>query len=249
MSWMRRLRAWATQSAFRFILVFGLLVGGYLFLWTSAFWLLLFPLTGGIDILLLAELSALVGLILSAATWVLLQWQRRRSVNLQVTDARIYGQHLGWRIVAIAIATVAGCCGLWLLHWSFYADYMNSKLAVGWAMSTLGSLYIAFGAVMAIAMTTLKAVYGPEGVEVRCAIPFPGWNGLMLRDDIAAKANISINVLMLMPTYVLYPKEWNKKKLTIWVPKEDDYFRNWIAGIPNADRQFIRNRRKSGPKP
>jgi len=71
----------------------------------------------------------------------------------------------------------------------------------------------------------------------------------MLRSDIAAKKNVSILMLMLMRAYVLYPKERNTRKLTIWVPKEDDYFRNWIAGIPDADRQFFRKRRKSKRKP
>jgi hypothetical protein len=244
---MRRLRTWAMQSAFRFILVFGLLVGGYLFLWTSALWLLLYPLTGGIDIILLAELSALVGLTLSGAMWALLQWQRNRPVNLKITETRIYGQSLGWCIVAVAFATVTGCCGLWLLHWSFYADYMNSKLAAGWSLSALGSLYIASGALIAIAMATHKVVYGPDGVEIRCAIPFPRWTGWMLRSDIAAKRNVSI--FWLKPAYELYPKERNQRQLTIWVPKRDDYFRNWIAGIPDADREFFRNRRRSKRKP
>jgi hypothetical protein len=241
MNWMHRLRAWAMQSAFRFILVFGLLVGGYLFLWTMAIWLSLsrWAAVGGMDIFLLAELSVLAGLTLSGAMWALLLWQRRRQLNWPKrgnglsADVRIYRQSLGWRVAAVAIATVTGCGGLWLMHWSFYLD---SKLAAGWALSTVGSLGIAEGAFVAIAMTTSKAIYYPDAVEIRCAIPFPRSTGRMLRSDIAAKKNRSI----LMPTYLLYPKERSERKLFIWVPKENDYFRNWIAGIPDADRQFFR---------
>jgi hypothetical protein len=147
----------------------------------------------------------------------------------------------------MAIVTGAGCCGLWLLHWSFYAEHVSSKFAAGWSLFALGSLYIAIGALIAIAIETHEAAYGSEGVEIRCAIPLPKWTGWMLRSDIAAKWNASI--FALQPTYVLFPKEPNKKQLTIWVPRRDDYFRNWIAGIPDADRQFVRNRRRPNRKP
>ena len=230
------------QSGFRFILVFGVLVGGYLFLWTTAIWLLS-PWAGGMDVILLAELSVLVGLTSSGAMWVLLLWQRRilrRSTNSLPTEVRIYRLSLGWRAAAMVFATLAGCGGLWLMHWSFYADYINSKLAAGWALFTVGSLGIAEGAFVAIAIMTYKAVYDLAGVEIRCAIPFRGLHTRWLRSDTAAKKNASI--LMLMPAYVLYPKERNARKFLIWVPKEDDYFRNWIAAIPDADRQFFRNR-------
>jgi hypothetical protein len=98
-------------------------------------------------------------------------------------------------------------------------------------------------------METFIAIYDAEAVEIRCAIPLPPslWSrttGRMLRSDIAAKRKF----INFMPTYVLYPKGRNQKKLAIWVPKEDDYFRNWIAGIPDLERRFFWSRRKPNRK-
>jgi hypothetical protein len=67
----------------------------------------------------------------------------------------------------------------------------------------------------------------------------------MLRSEIGAKRKF----INFMPTYVLYPKDRNEKTLAIWVPKEDDYFRAWIAGIPDVGRRFFWSRRKSDRKP
>lgn len=238
------------QSGFRFISVFGVLVGGYLFLWTTAIWQFLYPSTGGMNVVLLAELSALVGLTSSGVMWALLLWQRRilrRGTHSLPIEVRIYRLSLVWRAPAIVLATLAGCGGLWVMHWAFYVDYINNKLPAGWVLFTVASLYIAGGAFIAITTTTYEAVYDLAGVEIRCAIPFRGMHARWLRSDTAAKKNVSI--LALMPAYVLYPRDRNAKKFLIWVPKEDDYFRNWIAGIPDADRQYFRKRRKSGRKP
>ena len=85
---------------------------------------------------------------------------------------------------------------------------------------------------------------------MRCAVPFlPSlWGrttGRMFRSDIAAKKNFTVFGSILGSTYALYPKAPHTRSLLIWVPKEDDYFRNWIAGIPSTDKQFFRDRRKS----
>jgi hypothetical protein len=66
----------------------------------------------------------------------------------------------------------------------------------------------------------------------------------MLRSDIAAKRK----QLNFMPSYLLHPKDQTKKKLGIWVPKEDEYFRNWIAGIPDVERRLFWNRREHNQK-
>ena len=68
----------------------------------------------------------------------------------------------------------------------------------------------------------------------------------MLRSDTAAKKKLGIPSIF-MPTYVLYSKARDEKNPMIWVPREDDYFRNWIAGIPDADKQFFRNRGTEPP--
>jgi len=136
-----------------------------------------------------------------------------------------------------------------LTYCSIFTDQKLVTHLPGWVMFTMGLLAIAFAAGVVIMTMTHKAIYDSEAVEIRCAIPLPALGirqtGRMLRSDIAAKRNFSI----LWPTYVLYPKERTKKKLAIWVPKEDDYFRNWIAGIPDLERRFFWNRRKPNRNP
>jgi len=153
---------------------------------------------------------------------------------------------LGWRVASIGLAILLGCNGLVLIYWSIFADI---KPYPSWAFFWTGLFGIALVAFMAIVTTTLKAIYDSDAVEIRCAISLPPsllgrTIGRMLRSDIAAKKKLGIPSIF-VPTYVLYPKARNKKNLMIWVPKEDDYFRSWIAGIPDADKQFFRNRRKS----
>jgi hypothetical protein len=144
------------------------------------------------------------------------------------------------------------CDGLVLLYGSIFEPFFAGfKPVVRWVLFAMALVGFAFSACLVIVAATYKAIYDAEAVEIRCAIPLPRlWlrfrrTGRMLRSDIAAKRNLSI----FWPTYVLYPKERTKKKLAIWSPKEDDYFRSWIVGIPDVDRQFFWNRRKSNRKP
>ena len=137
-----------------------------------------------------------------------------------------------------------------LMYWSIFTDLRLVTAIPAWAMFTTGLLGIAFVACLVIMMETFIAIYDAEAVEIRCAIPLPPslWSrttGRMLRSDIAAKRKF----INFMPTYVLYPKGRNQKKLAIWVPKEDDYFRNWIAGIPDMERRFFWGRRNPNRKP
>jgi hypothetical protein len=145
------------------------------------------------------------------------------------------------------------CDGLVLLYGSFFAAFFaDFKPVVRWVLFTMALGAFALSAWLVIVTMTSKAIYDPEAVEIRCAIALPSLVGLwirqtgrMLRSDIAAKRKF----INFMPTYVLYPKGRNQKKLAIWVPKEDDYFRDWIAGIPDMERRFFWGRRKPNRKP
>jgi hypothetical protein len=146
---------------------------------------------------------------------------------------------LGWRFANLAIAALMACDGLAFVYLSFFTNARRLIPIPVWVIVTLCLLSIAMVAFLVTMTLSFKAIYDSEAVEIRCAIPLPRlWlrfrqTGRMLRSEIAAK-NKFINF---MPTYVLYPKDRNQKKLAIWVPKEDDYFRDWIAGIPDADRR------------
>jgi hypothetical protein len=164
------------------------------------------------------------------------------------TEVRIYRPGTGWRVLALVLAALLACDGLMLLYWSTFANLTLVRIPA-WAIFTAGLLAISSAASLAIMMMTSKAIHDAAAVEIRCAIPLPGlWfgrTGRTLRSDIAVKSNFSVR----WPTYVLYPKGRTAKKLAIWVPKQDDYFRNWIAGIPDVGTWSFWNRGESGRKP
>ena len=157
---------------------------------------------------------------------------------------------MGWRVAYLAFAALVACDGLLVVYLSVFTDARRVIPIPVWVIVTLCLLAIAMVAYLVIMTVSLKAIYDSEAVEIRCAVPLPPslWfraTGRMLRSEIAAKRKF-INY---MPTYVLYPKDRNQEKLAIWVPKEDDYFRNWIAGIPDIGRRFFWSRRKPNRKP
>jgi hypothetical protein len=158
---------------------------------------------------------------------------------------------LGWRVLTLVLAALIACGGLVLMYWSIFTNLKLVTRIPAWLIFTEGLLAIPFAAGLVILIMTNKAIYDSEAVEIRCAIPLPRlWlrfrqTGRMLRSEIAAKRKF----INFMPTYVLYPKDRNQKKLAIWVPKEDDYFRNWIAEIPDLERRFFWSRRKPNRKP
>ncbi len=43
--------------------------------------------------------------------------------------------------------------------------------------------------------------------------------------------------------YVLYPRTREQKELRVgMLSSEDEYFREWMHGIPDVDKEFLRNR-------
>jgi hypothetical protein len=158
---------------------------------------------------------------------------------------------LGWRVVlTLVLAALMICDVLVLMYWSIFTNLKLVTRIPAWTIFTTGFLVIVGTAGLVIMIESYKAIYDSEAVEIRCAIPLlPAlWirqTGRMLRSDIAAKRNVSI----FWPNYVLYPKDRHQKKLAIWVPKEDDYFRDWIAGIPDMERRLFWGRRKPNRKP
>lgn len=144
------------------------------------------------------------------------------------------------------------CAGLALVYLWIFTDAKRVLHMPTWVFVATCLLAVALVAYLVITTMTSKAIYDSEAVEIRCAITLPSLVGLwvrqtgrMLRSEIAAKRKF----INFMPTYVLYPKDRSQKKLAIWVPKEDDYFRNWISGIPDMESWFFWNRRKSDRKP
>jgi hypothetical protein len=157
---------------------------------------------------------------------------------------------LGWRVANLAFAALMACDGLLIVYLSVFTDAKRVIPIPVWVIVTFCLLAVAMVAYLVTMTLSFKAIYDSEAVEIRCAIPLPPslWSrttGRILRSEIAAKRKF----INFMPTYVLYPKDRNEKKLAIWAPKEDDYFRTWIAGIPDVERRFFWNRRKSDRKP
>jgi hypothetical protein len=77
----------------------------------------------------------------------------------------------------------------------------------------------------------------PDEIVVGSALPFG--NRRLERKEIAAKMVIPYYGKM----YVLYPVRKSQKKLTVGIMgNEDEYFRQWMDSIPDADQKFLRGR-------
>jgi hypothetical protein len=93
------------------------------------------------------------------------------------------------------------------------------------------------GALMIISSITGHVDLYPDAIVVGSALPF--WNRRLERKNIGAKMTMFIYVR----TYVLYPRTRTQKPLRIgMMGSEDDYYRNWMESIPEADKEFFRKR-------
>ncbi len=54
-----------------------------------------------------------------------------------------------------------------------------------------------------------------------------------------------MTIFIYVRTYILYPRTRNQKPLRIgMMGSEDDYYRQWVESIPEADKEFLRKRRQ-----
>ena len=95
------------------------------------------------------------------------------------------------------------------------------------------------GALMIISSATGHVDLYPDAIVVGSALLF--WNRRLERKDIGAKMTMFIYVR----TYILYPRTRDQKPLRIgMMGSEDDYYRQWMESIPEADKEFFRKRRQ-----
>ncbi|HUK58715.1 MAG TPA: hypothetical protein VLV50_05740 [Stellaceae bacterium] len=105
--------------------------------------------------------------------------------------------------------------------------------------TVLGCCGFGTGALMIISSITGHVYLYPDAIVVGSALPF--WNRRLERKDIGAKMTMFIYVR----TYVLYPRTRNQKPLRVGVMgSEDDFYRQWMESIPEADKDFLRRRRR-----
>jgi hypothetical protein len=103
--------------------------------------------------------------------------------------------------------------------------------------SVLGTLGCGLGALMIISARTGRIDLYPDAIVVSSALSFS--DRRMERKDIAAK----MVTFIYTKTYVLYPISKDQRKLTVGtIGNEDDYLREWMASIPDADKKFLRDR-------
>lgn len=123
--------------------------------------------------------------------------------------------------------------------WCYFAGIVLRGPLSAFAFTTvLGCLGLLLGSFMVVSTLTGRIDLYADAIEVHSVLPFG--NRRLERKDIAAKLTTFIYV----PTYVLYPRRKDQKKLTIGLMgTEDDYYRQWMAGIPDADREFSKSRR------
>jgi hypothetical protein len=82
-----------------------------------------------------------------------------------------------------------------------------------------------------------RVVLYPDAIEIRSGLPF--WNRRLERKDIAVK----VTRWAYVPIHILVPRDKAQKKLTVgMMGSEDDYYREWVAGIPDAEGGSLRSR-------
>lgn len=123
--------------------------------------------------------------------------------------------------------------------WSAFFGFTPHDVAAAYALSAVIACgYLGGGAVMIISTIKGHLDLYPDAIETISGLPF--WNRRLERKDIGAKMTTSIYVR----TYILYPRTRKQRPLTIgMMGSEDEYYRQWMESIPEADKDFFRKRR------
>jgi hypothetical protein len=123
------------------------------------------------------------------------------------------------------------------IWYSFVGIVPPNPLSALALVVVLGCVGCGVGGFMAISTITTRVDLYPDAIEVRSALPF--LNRRLERKDIAAKTTTYLYIKM----DVLYPRNKGQKRLSLgMLGTEDDYYREWMAGIPDADQNFLRDR-------
>ena len=146
------------------------------------------------------------------------------------------------RIYFVCFGSFFIAAGLFFFAAPIWSSLPGFTPRSGWAFalsSVLGCCGVGGGALIIISSITGHVDLYPDAIVVGSALPFG--NRRLERKDIGAKMTVFIYV----PSYILYPRMKNQKPLRIGtMGSEDDYFRQWMDNIPNADREFFRRRRQ-----
>ena len=157
-------------------------------------------------------------------------------------EPHVYKTPFAARVVFISVGSLLFAVGLVFLTasiWTLFAGIViqGSKFWALALISALGCGGIVVGAIMVVASITGHVDLYPDAIVVGSALPFG--NRRLERQDIGAKMVTFIYVT----TYVLYPRAKNQKPLRIGLQgSEDDYFRQWMNSIPDADGEYLRKR-------
>jgi hypothetical protein len=157
-------------------------------------------------------------------------------------EPHIYKTPFAGRIVFISVGSLLIACGLFFVATPIWASLawifiQGSKFWAFAFTSVLGCCGVGLGAALIIASITGHVDLYPDAIVVGSALPFG--NRRLERKEIGAKMITFIYVTI----YVLYPRARDQKPLRIGMQgSEDDYFREWMDSIPNADAEFLRRR-------
>jgi hypothetical protein len=153
----------------------------------------------------------------------------------------VYKTPLAAKILFISFGSIFLAIGVFFLGapiWCSFAEIIPRDPVVVFALTTvLACCGIGVGVAMVVASIKRHIDLYPEAIVVDSGLPF-GYRRLE-RKDIAAKMITFVYV----PIYVLYPKMKGQRALRVGTTgSKDDYFRQWMDGIPNADKDFLRKR-------
>src|SRR6266404_3292658 len=150
-------------------------------------------------------------------------------------EPRTYRTGIGWLVFTVGVGAVMialSIASMVIISFPDSGVQIRAPLWIGYLFFSLG---IVMGAFIAVGMITNRVVLYPDAVEVACL-----FNKRRLeRREIGAKMVMMTGCL----TYVLYPWSKGKKKLSVGVVfPMDATFRDWMTGIPDADKAFFRGR-------
>jgi hypothetical protein len=144
-------------------------------------------------------------------------------------EPRVYRTGGGWRVFGIGFGAVMITIGVFLFA---TALFQHSSNFIAYPM---GALAIYMGFCLAANAMAGRVVFYPDAIEVSNFFKSRRLN----RDEIGAKTFWNASC----PIYLLYPLSRDLKTLKVEAAfRQDATFKDWMAGIPDANKDFFRQR-------
>jgi hypothetical protein len=157
-------------------------------------------------------------------------------------EPHVYRPGKGWLMFTVGVGVamiILGIISITIISFPAPGVQVRAPIWIGYLFC---SIAISMGGFIAAGMIANRVFLYTDAIEVAGL-----FNSRRLeRREIGAKMVMAAGCL----TYVLYPWSKDKKRLMVGVVFPlDAAFRDWMEGIPDADKAFFRGRRDGTLKP